>query len=343
MDKAAVRNLFAQTCRVTGILQSRERAARTQLTVLCYHRILPSADKAAYFCPDLVVTPEAFRAHCRTLSRHYTVLPINEAVIAHDAGPREKPLVALTFDDGYSDNLQYAAPILAEFGLRATFFVVSSLVGAPSPPWYDLVARYVSELSAIGEGSTAQGSPIDLAHGLSAIEVVENAKNFSPEARHLLVATLTQRLHQDLDFQNQDLIMNQEQLRELTRAGHEIGSHSVSHEILPSLEEKALTNEIHNSKKQLEEILEGPISSFCYPNGDFDSRTVELVSSGGYSQAVSTKNGSNDKSSDPLTLHRRFIHEDRLADSKGVQSSTLFRAEVSGLHDWLRLRWVRSQ
>ncbi|MHC4824837.1 MAG: polysaccharide deacetylase family protein [Planctomycetota bacterium] len=338
MGKAALRSLLAQACRLGGVLGSRERAARKQLNILCYHRILPEAEKAAYFCPDLVVTPEAFRAQCRTLAAHHRVLPLAEALAALQEGPQDKPLVALTFDDGYVDNLMYAAPILAEFGQRATFFVVSDLMGTTSPPWYDFVARCVADLAARGEGSGPEGSAVTMESGMSPMDLVEGAKAFTPEKRVAVLERLAERLGQAPTFPPQDLVMNAAQVQELVGLGHEVGSHSVSHEILPLLDRTALEAEIGESKTRLEEAAGQPVPSFCYPNGDFDDRCLEIVAARGYAQAVTTRNGANEADADSYTLRRRFIHEQRLADGSGNPSSTLFRAEVCGLSDRLLRR-----
>ena len=348
MGRALVRSFLAQSMRLTGMLRSSEAAAKKQLNILCYHRILPAAAKAAYFCPDLVVTPEAFRSHCKTLAEFYQVLPLAEAVAAlkqtnakeagsSKTGP-DKPIVVLTFDDGYVDNLKFAAPILAELQQRATFFVVSELVGTDTPPWYDLVARCVLDLAQREEGCQADGSPIELAQGSSPVEVVEGAKAFSPEQRKLLVERLCERLGAAPQFAAQDLVMNAEQIRKLHQQGHEIGSHSVSHEILPLLNDADLELEIQQSKQQLEAVTQKPLSSFCYPNGDFDQRCLALVEKHGYQQAVTTVNGANQCTAAAFTLKRRFIHEGRLADGQGRSSASLLRAQTSGLLDRLLRR-----
>ena len=342
MGKAALRSLWAHACRIGGVLGRRERAARDQLQVLCYHRILPASEKEAYFCPDLVVTPEAFRAQCKTLAAHYRVLPLAEALSALRSGTQDKPLVALTFDDGYVDNLMYAAPILSEFGQRATFFVVSDLMGTTIPPWYDFVARCVADLAARGEGCAADGTPAPLDLGLNPMDLVEGAKAFAPEDRTALADRLAERLGQAPLFPAQDLVMDAAQVRELVAMGHEIGSHSVSHEILPLLDREALEREIADSKVRLEQESGMPVASFCYPNGDFDERCLEIVAAQGYAQAVTTRNGANRRDAEPFTMRRRFIHEGRLADANGNPSATLFRAEISGLNDRLRNRGGQS-
>ncbi len=71
---------------------------------------------------EMNVTPDAFRAQMEWLAEHAEVRPLTEAV----EGARG---VAITFDDGYRDNLTTAAPILADLGLTASVFIVSGRVG----------------------------------------------------------------------------------------------------------------------------------------------------------------------------------------------------------------------
>ena len=53
-----------------------------------------------------------------------------------DAGIPVEGLLAITHDDGYLDNFEYAAPILHGLGLPATFFVSTHFLGSDTvPPW----------------------------------------------------------------------------------------------------------------------------------------------------------------------------------------------------------------
>lgn len=74
------------------------------------------------------VAPEMFvRQMVRLRDAGYLVLPLGEAL---QANPRSaQPIAALTFDDGYGNIQDTAAPVLASFGWRATVFVVSDYVG----------------------------------------------------------------------------------------------------------------------------------------------------------------------------------------------------------------------
>lgn len=71
--------------------------------------------------------------------------------------------------------------------------------------------------------------------------------------------------------------MTWQQIQEISAAGHEIGSHSVSHVDLTRLSDEALKTEVLESKKEIEKYIQKPVLSFCYPSGRHDDRTVEEV------------------------------------------------------------------
>jgi peptidoglycan/xylan/chitin deacetylase (PgdA/CDA1 family) len=98
------------------------------LKILNYHNIDTPPQNAAL--SRLYVTPERFDAQCRMLQRlGYQGVTLSAGLDALARGESQR-CVALTFDDGYVDNLVHAAPILAKYGFRATCFVVSDLIGS---------------------------------------------------------------------------------------------------------------------------------------------------------------------------------------------------------------------
>ena len=52
---------------------------------------------------------------------------------------------AITFDDGYRDNVIHALPVLGKCGLNATFFIISGLVDRTETPWYDALGRALAD------------------------------------------------------------------------------------------------------------------------------------------------------------------------------------------------------
>jgi hypothetical protein len=95
-----------------------------------------------------------------------------------------------------------------------------------------------------------------------------------------------------------------DEAREMDAAGVRIGSHTVSHPILPHVDDERLQRELRQSRERLEEVLGRSVELFCYPNGDLDARVRGEVERAGYTCAVSTVPGLNDLHDDPLALRR---------------------------------------
>jgi peptidoglycan/xylan/chitin deacetylase (PgdA/CDA1 family) len=81
------------------------------------------------------------------------------------------------------------------------------------------------------------------------------------------------------------------QLKELSAAGIEIGSHSATHSDLPSLSPQRLRREVGDSRAALERILGGPVTSFCYPSGRNNAAVRAAVKEAGYASAVTVEPG----------------------------------------------------
>lgn len=339
MLKRVLRSTVAEACNFAGVVKRAEDRLRGSLTILCYHRILPPKNKEAYFSPDLVVTPGAFAAHCAALDAHYDVHALAKAFDMLRKGEMgNRPLAAITFDDGYRDNFKYAAPILEARGLRATFFVVAGLVGAQEAPWYDILSRAVVTLSAAGRlesslDEVALCSGLLAGMGRNPNSVVQAAKLLAPDARASVVARLAKLAGGDRLDPDLDTIMTWQELKFLQSAGHEIASHTVSHEILPSLGEEALMHELVESKRILERGLGASVQGFCYPNGDVDEETLGAVKLADYSYACTMRKGTNHDGGSPFELRRWFICERRLLGAWGKPSSSLIRLELTGLAD----------
>jgi peptidoglycan/xylan/chitin deacetylase (PgdA/CDA1 family) len=94
-----------------------------RVVVLCYHSIHPSL-------PFASATPNLFRDHLRWLSTHCEVVPLRALRTHASRSNGTKPVVAITFDDGYEDNYTYAFPLLMEAGTAATVFLTTGLIDA---------------------------------------------------------------------------------------------------------------------------------------------------------------------------------------------------------------------
>ena len=340
--KSLLRICSAVGCRTTGLLGRAERRNCHRLSILCYHRILPAELKRDYYNPDLVVTPTSFREHCLALKERFEVLPLSDAVAQWRNNPfSERPLAAITFDDGYWDNCRLAAPILNRLNLRATFFVIADLAGSEIPPWYDQVGRVVQELQHSSAACCPGGRAWLARHfhagsDVSAVRMIAYLKNLPPKQRHQLMAQLLE-ICPGISLER-DRIMNWMELRRLADVGHEIGSHGLTHELLPLLDNDQLRAEVFGSRQRLQENLRRPVRSFCYPNGDVNSSVAMMVQAAGYTNAVTTAVGANEPHQDVYRLNRWFMHEERLCGPTGTPSRTLMRMEWSNLANRVFMR-----
>ena len=100
--------------------------------VVAFHRVNREKDATG-----LTVSPEMFEKFCRFFSEHFTVVPLTYFVERLEKGQSVDGLLAITFDDGYRDNYDIAAPILKQLNLPATFFVTTNFIETDFVPEWD--------------------------------------------------------------------------------------------------------------------------------------------------------------------------------------------------------------
>ena len=99
-------------------------------------------------------------------------------------------------------------------------------------------------------------------------------------------------------------LMDKSQIRQWLAAGHEIGSHSMTHPFLSRIPIAQAREEISASKKILEDQFGTPIRHFCYPYGDWNRALADEVKAAGYATACTTEFGVNLPSDSPFSLKR---------------------------------------
>lgn len=103
-------------------------------------------------------------------------------------------------------------------------------------------------------------------------------------------------------------LLDAARLRALHAAAIEIGSHTVTHPRLPSLDEQAARREMADSKARLEDLLGARVVHFAYPYGAFGSRDAWLAADCGYELACSTRPGFNRPGENLYALRRIEVY-----------------------------------
>lgn len=275
-----------------------------RLSVLIYHRVVPSRDAMR---PD-EPTAEEFDLQMRLLREHFDPLPLADAAAGLARGSLPRRAVCVTFDDGYADNEQVALPVLARYDIPATVFVSTGYLNG-GRMWNDTVIEALRNWEgahAALEDLALPGYPLATMadRRAAAHDLLPRIKHRDPSERQRIVDAIAQRSGGLPD----NLMMTDAQVRRLARAGVEIGAHTVSHPILATVAPEVARQEIQSSKAQLEALVEREVAAFAYPNGlperDYGAEHRAMVQEAGFTVAVSTHWGVATRRSDVLQLPR---------------------------------------
>jgi peptidoglycan/xylan/chitin deacetylase (PgdA/CDA1 family) len=275
--------------------------------ILGYHKVAP--DDHPFFAP---LHPDVFEQQMRFLKNCYNVMSLRELVARINRRDVPEKAVAITFDDGYRDNYEYAFPILKKYQFPATIFVATGAIGNGDLIWHDRVFdafRFATVSRARLRDAAVPELILDTveARELSVKFVLVRAKTLYGELRRRFLDDIESKLRPDPPTRADQRMLDWNQIREMHDAGIEFGSHTVSHTILSRLPRAEIEKEVRNSKDELSERLGTRISSFAYPNGstaDYNDEAKAVLRECGYSFAVTCDSGFNHAFSDVFELKR---------------------------------------
>ena len=295
--------------------------------ILCYHRIadLPQSPRRLW------VSPQRFAEQLEVLTRNFVPLSLAELGERLQEGKVPDKAVVITFDDGYADNFWSALPLLERFGVPATVFVKTGLVGTEREFYWDELERLILGETVKGRnGETEKGRSGNLIGQELRLEIrgrVRQWKLTNDEERlkayHEIHDLLTPLLPEQREAVLQQLrlwfgvsengrpdyrLMTVEELVAISRDGLvDIGAHTVNHPDLTAIPPERQRWEIETSKRHLEEWLGRPIRWFAYPYGNGNFVTRQLVKEAGFEIACSMFLGVVNNQSNPFWLPRIFV------------------------------------
>lgn len=294
------------------------RGRHGALIVLIYHRVLPVPDPLLADEPDAV----EFAAQMDLVADMFRVLPLADAVEAIGRGTLPARALAITFDDGYANNLEVAAPILAARGMTASFFIATGFVDGGAM-WNDLVIealRQAPEEFDLGSLDLGRYLLSDMPARRQALDEILGKLKYRELPERLQLAAELARLAGVGDGRRP--MMSESQLRELAGLGMDVGAHCVRHPILARLAPEEARREIFDSKARLESITGQPVRTFAYPNGrpgvDYGAEHVAMVREAGFATAVTTAWGAASRGIDRWQVPR-VAPWDRVAPRYGLR------------------------
>jgi peptidoglycan/xylan/chitin deacetylase (PgdA/CDA1 family) len=284
----------------TGAIARHARRHRERLPILVYHRVNDQRRSA------MDIPTQRFREQMRYLNANCKVVPLSQiASMIRDGAVPEKNTVAVTFDDGYRDNLTRAAPILRSLGMPATVFVATGPQEYGAPLWWDV-------LDLAGTGDVVNRARMK---GVSHAELQATVKELLAQLPPHEVSTTVS-----------DLYLSWDDIRAWRNLGMEVGAHTVTHPIVSKLPLDQAAAEIRESRAAIERETGCAVPLFAYPNGktsDFSPETTRELERQGFAAACCTVERLNDQSSNLFELSRIVARDEPLA---------LFAFRLAGLY-----------
>jgi len=268
-----------------------ERLTGGRARIIYFHRV---ADDKSY--PWLALDAfglREFEDRIRHICSKYNLLTLEELA---DRILRKEPLpknsMVVTFDDGYKDMYLNAYPILRKYGVPATVFLTTGHIGSGELFWWDKIGYVIYN-------TRSDTIEIDgISYPLRTIEdkqktvdaLVAEANRISEEQKKELVNSLIAVGNVKVpDRLGDKLTLSWSEIQEMSNNAIDFGAHTVTHPILTRVSLEQAKYEIVQSKAEIENRLNKPVSTFAYPrgkSGDFNGQIVTLLEQAGFKCAV---------------------------------------------------------
>jgi peptidoglycan/xylan/chitin deacetylase (PgdA/CDA1 family) len=271
----------------------------------------------------MYVTPETLEMHLNELGKFATFIGIEDWLnLAKNQQLKDTLYCAITFDDGWADNYEFALPLLKRHQIPATIFLATNYIDSHTTFWperlYGLLSQLKTDnnpqlLTNLNNFFDDLGGSLDAtrlqAEGPDYIaSLIDQAKTLTDDKINVKIDQIEAKLPST--SQSKPAMLSWQQVTEMKENGFEIGGHTRSH---LRLNTKASTERIKNEVAGCAEDIKNKLSEaptlFCYPNGDTSEEAVSIVENI-FIAAVTTKTGINKPNANAFLLKRIGAHED---------------------------------
>lgn len=341
--KAWFRIAFGRIVWHSGLWRVFDRRMPRRLTILAGHCV----GRPNGLPPNLAISEDRLGDILRTLGATFDWCTVGEGVASFDGPSLARSMVALSFDDGYRDNLEVLVPILQQTGAKATVFLEGAPLVDNRVSWshkyfwlihvvgvtLETVASELLSISPEAKGfarlaQAAQGVPEGREYQIKRVLKYECDATERDAAVHRIFVGHGGEEHLLRD----SLYLSKQQALDLQAAGVELGGHTQDHEVLATLSPEEAFRQISKGRNSMERVFGTELSPcFAYPFGrkwDFDEGSKHAVIAAGYSIAVTTHGGVYDGQGDKLAIGRIMLSEDLPIYQ--------IMMEASGAYQWLR-------
>ena len=306
------RDLAKRTLLGSGLLRLAAGIHGTGAAILMYHSVQEYPSLQADSLGGIIHSERVFRQQMELLAKEFHPLSLDKlAILLRTEEKIPARSVVVTFDDGYRDNFETAAPILDQVGIAAAFYVTVECVEKHRLPWPSRV-RYALRTSPHKTWKDLDGAfwtlETEADRDLAFAKACEYCCKLAGAAQEGLVASIAIELDASCPPGSDQLMMDWNEVRKLAEGGHAVGSHTLSHPNLAQLPVAEARAELGRSRAYLEEQLKRPVKHFSYPcpalSPHWNEQTVQECQRAGYETAVVTDGGLARRHDNPFCLRR---------------------------------------
>jgi peptidoglycan/xylan/chitin deacetylase (PgdA/CDA1 family)/glycosyltransferase involved in cell wall biosynthesis len=283
---------------------------RERITVLLYHGVT-DGDSESHL-DNLHVPVESFRRQMQWLRKNFTPVSLDQVLAALESGRKLPPRpVLVIFDDAYRNTAEVAWPILKESGIPLLLFVPTDFINHSQSYWAEELEQRIASPSALavpwaGEMLWLRSQD---ERRLAFRKISDDLRMLGPAQRERSWEEIKSQL--PYAGENRPCVeprLSWDELRNLLQQGVAIGSHGVTHTILPGLPSEQISYELEASKREIESHLGSRVVAFAYPNGNWNAEVRRLTEKSGYACAFTAQPGPIDRHVDRYLLNRSAIN-----------------------------------
>jgi len=278
----------AQKIRVQSRRTLATLSPRSSLTVFMYHSV--TEDATRNWGPwRYAVTPTEFEEHISIIAEQYNVVTMDDVSdhISDSSYLLPENAAVVTFDDGYRDTLTQAVPVLERYGVPATIYVTTDLIGDPYGPFEFRLAEALRSRS--GQSISISDLDLELPDSIPtnpkrAYRLLRKSGKWeSPEQRAEILGIIEDEELAGAPMLDVEEIQSLSEHKLIT-----VGAHAHYHVPLTTLSEDELLKNIMRCVTTLQNISREPIEHFSYPYGAYDSNVKRAVQHSGMVTSVTT-------------------------------------------------------
>ena len=259
--------------------------------ILMYHRILPDKDMDKDLNLGMAVSSSNFYKHMQAIKEKYQLCTINELI---EGSKNNKFMVAITFDDGYKDNLIHALPILEEHKIPASIYITTKFLEKKVNMWWYELKETIDKETSLNFDFENRNFNFKLKNNKQKNLAYKSLRkiliNLNLDKQILLLEKITKKKERK-NFS--DICLRPDDIKILDNNPLiTIGCHSHNHLNLKILSENEIIFEIKKSLDILQNLLKHEISHFSYPyggNGEVSNREYKIVKNLKFASAVTGK------------------------------------------------------